>query len=84
MKVVQSSRFKRDIKKIKKQGRPLPELKILITILVQNNRLPKKYKDHSLSGDYTSYRECHIRPDWLLIYKITDNELLLARTGRRL
>jgi len=81
LKVVQSTRFKRDIKKIKKQGKPLPEIKKLIVILAENNPLPKKYKDHSLSGKYGSYRECHIRSDWLLIYKIADNELQLARTG---
>ena len=81
LEIVQSTRFKRDIKKIKKQGKSISELKTLISILARKSPLPEKYKDHCLSGDYSNYKECHIRPDWLLIYKITDNELQLARTG---
>jgi len=81
LKIVQSTRFKRDIKKIKKQKKPLPELKNIVDFLARKSQLPEKYKDHSLSGEYSNYRECHIRPDWLLIYKVTDDELQLARTG---
>ncbi len=81
LKIVQSTRFKRDIKKIKKQGKSLSELKTFISILARKSPLPEKYKNHSLSGDYSNYKECHIKPDWLLIYKITDNELQLVRTG---
>ena len=81
LEIVQSSRFKRDIKKARKQGKPLTELQTVVKILVQQKPLPKKHQDHSLSGDYVNYRECHIRPDWLLIYKKSDRELQLARTG---
>ncbi len=81
LKITQSTRFKRDIKKMKKQGRPITELKTLVAMLTKKKPLPKKYKDHSLSGDYSNYRESHIRPDWLLVYKLTVDELQLARTG---
>jgi mRNA interferase YafQ len=81
LKISQSTRFKRDIKKMKKQGRSITELKTLVAMLAERKQLPEKYKDHSLTGDYANYRECHIRPDWLLIYKVTADELQLARTG---
>jgi mRNA interferase YafQ len=81
LEIVQSSRFKRDIKKARKQGKPLAELQTAIKIIVQQKPLPKKFRDHNLGGDYANFRECHIRPDWLLIYKITERELQLARVG---
>jgi len=81
LEIVQSSRFKRDIKKARKQGKHLKELQSIIKLLVQQKPLSKKHQDHNLSGDYVNYRECHIRPDWLLIYKMTDKELQLARVG---
>jgi len=81
LEIVQSSRFKRDIKKARKQGKPLAELHTVIKIIVQQKPLPIKFQDHNLGGDYANFRECHIRPDWLLIYKITERELQLARIG---
>lgn len=81
LEIVQSSRFKRDIKKIKKQGKNLSDLKAVINLLLREQPLPEKYQDHNLSGNYNDSRECHIRTDWLLIYRSTDTELQLARTG---
>ncbi|WP_339868622.1 type II toxin-antitoxin system YafQ family toxin [Pseudohongiella nitratireducens] len=81
LKIVQSTRFKRDIKKARKQGKNLDELKAVIELLATSNQLPEKNLDHNLSGIYAHYRECHIRPDWLLIYRIAEDELRLARTG---
>jgi len=81
LEITQSTRFKRDIKKIKKQSKALSDLQTVIKILAREAPLPEKYKGHNLSGDYVEYKECHIRPDWLLIYKLFDGELLLARTG---
>jgi len=77
-----SSQFKKDFKKLRNS--PLPELKKLfeiITILEKSLVLDKKYKDHELSGNWENFRECHIKPDLLLIYKISFNELQLARLG---
>lgn len=77
------SKFKRDIKLAKKRGYDLTLLEDVINILANNSPLPAKYCDHLLTGKYRSFRECHILPDWLLIYRI-DNDVLtltLSRTG---
>ncbi|WP_031472260.1 type II toxin-antitoxin system YafQ family toxin [Agathobaculum desmolans] len=75
--------FKRDYKRIKKRHYPLNELETVIELLRQDEPLPAQYRDHALTGDYAGLRECHIRPDWLLIYRLHDNQLILAltRTG---
>ncbi|MBO4433330.1 MAG: type II toxin-antitoxin system YafQ family toxin [Clostridia bacterium] len=75
--------FKKDFKRIVKRGYNIKLLEEVIRILANGEELPNKYKDHSLAGDYSDCRECHITPDWLLIYKISNNELILylTRTG---
>jgi mRNA interferase YafQ len=75
--------FKKDYKRVVKRGYNTDLLEEVIEILVKEEKLPEKYKDHELGGDYVGYRECHITPDWLLIYKIVHEELvlLLTRTG---
>lgn len=77
------STFKKDFKRIVKRGYNIKPLEEVIEILASGQVLPEKYKDHSLIGDYYDCRECHIAPDWLLIYKINNNELILylTRTG---
>ena len=81
MKIIYTSQFKKDYKKIKKQQKDIDKLKIVIEILSQNQKLNETYLDHPLSGSWKTYRECHITPDWLLIYKITTDTLTLIRTG---
>ena len=78
-----SAKFKRDYKRIQKQGKNLNLLKNVVDTLVAEKPLAWKYHDHAISGDFVGYRECHIEPDWLLIYKIDDDVLLLTlmRTG---
>ncbi len=78
-----TGRFQKDLKKIQKQGLNLNLLADAIKILAIGKQLPPKYKDHRLSGDYANCRECHIQPDWLLIYEIAENDLILylTRTG---
>ena len=80
---VYSARFKRDLRLSQKQGRDLSLLITVIDILAIGATLPLEYYDHPLKGNYKGYRECHIEPDWLLIYKIDKGllVLLLARTG---
>ena len=75
--------FKKDYKRIVKRGYDIRLLEEVISILAENRPLPQKYRDHSLSGDYSRCRECHITPDWLLIYQIREDELILylTRTG---
>lgn len=83
MKISTTSKFKKDYKKIKKRGYNLKLLENVIKILVETKTLPDKYLPHQLQGNYIGYMECHILPDWLLIYKIKDDELMLvlSRTG---
>ena len=76
-----STKFKKDFKTCVKRGYKMSLLQQVIDILRIPAPLPAKNKDHNLSGNYSGYKECHIEPDWLLIYKQTDNELKLDRTG---
>lgn len=75
--------FKKDYKRAKRRGYDLCLMEEVIRFLVQQEPLPERYKEHGLIGDYVGYRECHITSDWLLVYKIKDNELILvlSRTG---
>lgn len=75
--------FKKDFKRIKKHGYDMTRLETVIKLLAEGQELPDVYKDHGLSGDYKGCRECHIAPDWLLVYEIREKELLLylTRTG---
>ena len=77
------NRFKRDFKRIVKRGYDTRLLESVIDILSSGQALPQKYCDHDLQGKYSGCRECHITPDWLLIYEIKETELILClmRTG---
>ena len=70
------STFKKDYKRIVKRGYDVRLLEAVISILAEEQPLPEKYRDHSLSGEYSGCRECHITPDWLLIYQISHSELM--------
>lgn len=76
-----STKFKRDFKVCAKRGYNLKRLQNVIDILRVPDSLPPKNRDHNLTGSYAGYRECHVEPDWLLIYQQTETELLLYRTG---
>ena len=78
-----TSKFKKDVKLLKKQGKNIEKLYEIINILACGEGLDAKYRDHNLIGNYKGYRECHIESDWLLIYKIMENILILtlSRTG---
>ncbi|MBI3192953.1 MAG: type II toxin-antitoxin system YafQ family toxin [Ignavibacteriae bacterium] len=79
--IVRTNRFKRDYKLAKRRGNNGEELLTVITLLANGKILPPKYKDHHLWGEYKDCRECHIEPDWLLIYSVQGDELHLIRTG---
>lgn len=83
LKVQFYTQFKKDIKIAKKRHYNMSLLKKIIDTLANGEKLDAKYRDHALVGNYAGYRECHIQPDWLLVYKILDDELILvlARTG---
>ena len=78
-----TAKFKKDYKKAKKQGKDLKKLEKILEKLVCREELPKSVCDHSLGGVYRGHRECHIEPDWLLLYQIHEDQLILsaAATG---
>lgn len=75
------NRFKKDIAKLKKQNKNFEKLKLIIDRLIQETALPPQCKDHPLKGNYSGTRECHIEPDFLLIYSINPPFLELIRAG---
>lgn len=76
-----TTQFKKDYKRLKKQNKELSKLRIVIEKLVSGQLLEPKYKDHQLSGNWKGHRDCHIEPDWILIYRIALDDLYLERTG---
>jgi len=72
-----TNRFKKDLKLAKKQHKDISKLLEVINMLAQGEKLDVKYRDHDLSGDYVGCRECHIEPDWLLVYEYIDDVLVL-------
>jgi len=73
--------FRKDYKKLKSSGKDLSKLAVVIDTLAAENPLPEHNRDHALTGNYAGHRECHLTPDWLLIYKIEPPYLVLVRTG---
>ncbi len=82
-KIIPTTRFKKDLKLAIKRGYNIDLLENIVDKLANGQKLPEMNRDHSLHGDYTGCRECHIAPDWLLIYEIFEEELILylIRTG---
>ena len=78
---IRTTQFKRDVKLAEKRGRQMSRLKSVMTKLANEESLDPKYKDHKLGGDYKNHRECHIEPDWLLIYRLIAKEIHFVRTG---
>jgi mRNA interferase YafQ len=78
---VRSGAFKRDVERAQKRGKEMAKLRSLLQLLLDETTLPERYRDHPLKGGWTGWRDAHIEPDWLLIYRVTGTELLLARTG---
>jgi mRNA interferase YafQ len=78
-----TSQFKRDVKHKQRQGKDLGKLKKVLESLVKDKRLSQKYRDHVLVGQYKGTRECHIEPDWLLIYELAESEVVLIGAGSR-
>ena len=83
LKVVPSNQFKKDLKLAKKRGFNINHLSKVVNTLAAQKKLDAKYRDHSLTGEYKDFRECHIEPDWILIYRVEKDalELFLFRTG---
>lgn len=78
---IYKKQFEKDLKRVNKRRKDLQKLKKVVRHLVNANPLPKKHADHALKGEYTNCRECHIEPDWLLIYFIQNDHITFVRTG---
>lgn len=81
--IVPSNRFKKDLKLALRRGYNIELLDNVVSKIAAQEKLDEKYKDHALYGEYSNFRECHITPDWLLVYQVIESELilLLSRTG---
>lgn len=82
-KIVRTGQFKKDYKKLVRQGKNIQELRTVVTKLSKGEKLPPKNKDHKLTGRLQKYRDCHIQSDWILMYQINkkEQELILVRIG---
>jgi mRNA interferase YafQ len=78
---VYSTQFRRDLKKVRQRTYDTRKLKVAINLLLDEAPLPERYHDHALKGKWKHYRELHIAPNWLLLYKISDDDCIFARTG---
>ena len=78
---IYKNKFDKDVKRLKKRGKDLTKLKFIVDELLLGKLLNKKYMDHPLKGEYEDCRECHIEPDWLLIYIIHNSHIIFVRTG---
>lgn len=83
LELVSSTQFRKDYKRIKKRGYDMSLLETVLDTLCAEKPLEPRYRDHALTGNYTGFRECHIQPDWLLIYAVDRDALILvaSRTG---
>ncbi len=81
--ILRTTQFKKDYKLAVKRGCDIELLMKVVSLLANGEQLPSEYRDHSLNGNYSGYKECHIQPDWLLVYKIVEKQLVLTlyRTG---
>ena len=79
--VVPTHRFLKETKLAQRRGKDLQKLEAVIVLLANGSELPQRLRDHALSGDWSHHRECHVEPDWLLIYSVAGEELRLVRTG---
>lgn len=80
-KIVYTNRMKKDAKLMKKRGKDMNKLVHVLSLLASGTPLPAQYKDHFLTGNLQDFRECHIEPDWLLIYQICKDTLILSATA---
>jgi len=76
-----TTQFKKDVKRAEKRGKDLTERKAVLDLLIEGKPLPPEYKDHPLRGNFAGSRDCHIQPDWLLIYTLVETHVRFERTG---
>ena len=79
--IVYTNRMKRDVRRAAKRGKDLSKLIDVLELLQKGEPMPEQYHDHQLSGKLNDFRECHVEPDWLLMYQIFEGELILSATA---
>ena len=78
---VTSSKFRRDVKRLEKRGKDMGKLRVVMAILIEEQPLPSGYLDHPLRGSWQGFRDLHVEPDWILIYRVVGQEIQFARSG---
>jgi len=78
---IYKNKFSKDVKRLKKRNKDLSKLKFVINELIAEKTLIEKYRNHSLKGEYADCCECHIEPDWLLVYMVSNPHIIFIRTG---
>ena len=73
--------FEKDLRRFEKQGKDLDKLEEVVNLLQTQQPLPPRCRPHGLRGNWSGHWDCHVKPDWLLLYKVTETELILVRTG---
>ena len=81
LQIYYTKQFQKDLKKVQKRGKDIEKIKLVIENISCQRKLAACFKDHKLIGNYHDRRECHIEPDWLLVYKLTSQEIIFERTG---
>ena len=79
---IYTTQFERDLRLLQHRGKNIEKLKQVLTALINEEMLAERYYDHPLKGNFKNRRECHVEPDWLLIYKLNADEIIFERTGR--
>jgi mRNA interferase YafQ len=79
--IYQTSQFKKDFKRAKKRGKDIDKLKDVVGLIIKDQPLSERHRDHGLGGKWSGSRDCHIEPDWVLIYRVDGDALYLERTG---
>lgn len=79
--IVTTKAFKKDVKRMLKRRKAFEKIEIIMRALAKGQTLPARCRDHKLTGDYALHRECHIEPDWLLIYRFEPHTIIFERTG---
>jgi mRNA interferase YafQ len=77
----QTKQFSKDVKRVGRRGKDLDRLREIVVRLAEDDTLDVRHRDHALTGEWRGARDCHIEPDWILIYTSTETELRLERTG---
>ena len=78
---VYTTRFEKDLKRMQKRGCEISKIKVAIILLINEKPLDARMKNHLLRGNFKDRRECHLEPDWLLIYRLNENRIIFERTG---